>query len=43
MNISEIRQQYPEYNNLGDKELADALHAKFYPDMPCLTFTVGWG
>lgn len=34
MNISEIRQQYPQYNNLSDKELADALHAKFYPSLP---------
>lgn len=34
MNISEIRQQYPQYDNLSDKELADALHAKFYPSLP---------
>ena len=33
MKISEIRQQYPQYDGLSDKELADALHAKFYPDM----------
>ena len=33
MKISEIRQQYPQYSELSDKELADALHAKFYPTM----------
>jgi len=33
MKISEIRQQYPQYKELSDKELADALHDKFYPDM----------
>ena len=34
MKISEIRKEYPQYNSLSDKELADALHNKFYPDMP---------
>jgi hypothetical protein len=34
MKISEIRKQYPQYKELSDKELADALHDKFYPDMP---------
>jgi hypothetical protein len=33
MKISEIRQQYPQYKELSDRELADALHDKFYPDM----------
>ena len=33
MKISEIRRQYPQYSELSDKELADALHAKFYPTM----------
>jgi hypothetical protein len=33
MKISEIRQQYPQYESLSDRELADALHAKFYPNM----------
>jgi hypothetical protein len=33
MKISEIRQQYPQYKDLSDRELADALHDKFYPDM----------
>ena len=32
--ITEIRQKYPQYNDLSDSDLADKLHAKFYPDMP---------
>ncbi|MCX6840368.1 MAG: hypothetical protein NTX35_21510, partial [Verrucomicrobia bacterium] len=33
MNISEIRKQYPQYDTLSDRQLADALHEKFYPSM----------
>jgi len=33
MKISEIRQQYPQYKELSDRELADALHDRFYPNM----------
>lgn len=32
--IAQIRQQYPDYSDLSDTQLADALHAKFYSDMP---------
>lgn len=32
--ISEIRQQYPQYQDMSDDQLADALHRKFYADMP---------
>lgn len=32
--IAEVRRQYPQYKDLSDQELGDALHAKFYPDMP---------
>ena len=38
MKISEIRQQYPQYDELSDRELADALHNKFYPEMPISDF-----
>lgn len=31
--IPEIRQKYPQYNDLSDKQLADALYAKSYSDM----------
>ena len=32
--LSEIRSKYPEYGYLSDPELADAMHKKFYADMP---------
>lgn len=32
--LAEIRQQYPQYDDLPDNKLADALHSKFYSDMP---------
>lgn len=31
--IKEIRDKYPEYNDMSDKQLADALHRKHYSDM----------
>jgi hypothetical protein len=36
--IAEIRQQYPQYSDLSDQQLADALHKKFYSDMPRADF-----
>lgn len=33
-NIQEIRQQYPQYSDLSDQQLADALHSKYYSDLP---------
>jgi hypothetical protein len=36
--ISDIRQKYPQYSDLSDDQLADALHKKFYADMPADTF-----
>lgn len=36
--ISEIRQQYPQYSDMSDGQLADALHSKFYSDMPKADF-----
>lgn len=32
--IAEIRQQYPQYKDMTDQQLADSLHQKFYSDMP---------
>lgn len=32
--IAEIRQQYPQYNDLSDTQLADSFHSKFYADVP---------
>ena len=34
MTIAQVRQQYPQYNNMSDGQLADALHSKYYSDMP---------
>jgi hypothetical protein len=36
--IADIRQQYPQYENVPDVELADALHQKFYSDIPKMDF-----
>lgn len=34
MNLQEIRQKYPGYDDMDDGALASAIHRKFYPDMP---------
>lgn len=34
MNIQEVRTKFPQYSDLSDQQLADALHGKFYADMP---------
>jgi hypothetical protein len=36
--IAEIRQKYPQYSDMPDAALADALHGKFYSDMPKTDF-----
>lgn len=32
--LADVRSQYPQYNDLSDAELADALHSKFYSNIP---------
>jgi hypothetical protein len=32
--LAEIRQQYPEYNDMSDQQLADSMYTKHYSDMP---------
>jgi|TARA_R100000482_G_C5127845_1_gene149851 hypothetical protein len=32
--IQEVRQKYPQYTDLTDKQLVDALHSKYYSDIP---------
>ncbi len=32
--LDEIRKKYPQYQDMPDAELADAIHKKFYADMP---------
>lgn len=34
MNIQDIRSKYPQYSDLSDQQLADALHTKFYSAIP---------
>lgn len=34
MNFEQIRQQYPQYNDLSDFEFATKFHNKFYSDLP---------
>lgn len=36
--IAEIRAQYPQYKDMSDAQLANALHAKHYSDMPRAEF-----
>lgn len=38
MNIQTLREKYPQYNDLSDKQLADAIHNKFYSDIPINQF-----
>lgn len=32
--IAEVREKFPQYNDMSDTALGDALHRKFYSDMP---------
>lgn len=32
--IQEVRKKFPQYDNMSDQELADAIHKKFYSDLP---------
>ena len=41
--IAEIRQQYPQYQDMSDADLAGALHKKFYSDMPVAEFNAKIG
>lgn len=34
MNLADFRKQNPQYDDMPDTDLAEALHAKFYSDMP---------
>ena len=36
--IAEVRAQYPQYADMPDAALADALHQKFYADLPKAEF-----
>jgi len=32
--LTDFRKQYPQYDDMSDKDLADALHSKYYSDIP---------
>ncbi len=32
--LAEFRRKYPQYDDMSDRDLADALHAKYYSDLP---------
>lgn len=36
--IAEVRQKYPQYDDMSDAQLAGALHQKYYSDMPVEEF-----
>lgn len=36
--LTEIRQKFPQYDDLSDAQLVDAVHRKFYSDMPRADF-----
>lgn len=36
--IAEIRSKYPQYQDMSDQQLGDALYAKYYSDMPRADF-----
>jgi hypothetical protein len=42
--LAEFRKQYPQYDDMSDKQLADSLYQKFYSDMPREKFdeTIGY-
>lgn len=45
LTIKDVRAKFPQYDDMDDQSLADALHGKFYSDMPKDTFyaKIGFG
>lgn len=41
--IAEIRQKFPQYQDMSDEQLAAAVHKKFYADMPVEEFNAKLG
>lgn len=39
MNLTNVREKYPQYDALNDDELARALHSKFYPQLEFAEFS----
>ncbi len=49
INLKEIRNKFPQYNDMDDHQLTEAVHKKYYSDMPFQEFrdksglkTMGW-
>lgn len=42
-NIAQIREKYPQYSDMSDTAFADAMHSKFYADIPKQDFYVKLG
>ena len=38
LSIEQIREKYPQYNDLSDEQLAQGFHSKFYSDIPYAEF-----
>lgn len=43
INIDQVREKYPQYNDLSDDQLVQGLHQKFYSDMPLADFSAKIG
>jgi len=43
MNLTELRKQYPQYDDLPDDKLVEGFHQKFYSDMPIEEFKTKLG
>lgn len=43
MNLQEVRQRYPQYNDMSDQDLAIGLHQKFYSDLSFADFSARVG
>jgi len=43
MNIAEIREKYPQYDDLPDDQLVKGLHSKYYSDMSYEEFSAKVG
>lgn len=41
--IQEVRQEYPQYSDMSDEQLAKALHGKYYADIPYDEFSAKVG
>lgn len=43
MNLAEVREKYPQYNDLPDSQLVEGMHQRYYSDLPFEDFAVRVG